>query len=150
KLSWSVGQAAAYETDDFEALSAMITLALKDPTPQRIEFAGSLSANALKRFHETWPSRLAELIHAEALTPESASRLIFGWPETDETMAFVESLGSEIDSYFWSHKRAFRVKPDDADLLKTVHKYVKAGRPGAALDAASDRLDELTAPVVLK
>lgn len=150
KLSWSVGQAAAYETDDFEALSAMITLALKDPTPQRIEFAGSLSANALKRFHETWPSRLAELIHAEALTPESASRLIFGWPETDETMAFAESLGSEIDSYFWSHKRAFRVKPDDADLLKTVHKYVKAGRPGAALDAASDRLDELTAPVVLK
>lgn len=149
RLAWSVGQAAAYELGDLNQVAELIQLALKDPTSQRIEFSGTLSAHARKLHPDAWPMRLSALIKTENLSPERASQLIYGWPETDATMAFVESLGPDVDKHFWTNKRAFRVRAGDANLVKTVQKYVEVGRPGAGLDAASDRLAELTTPVVL-
>lgn len=150
RLAGSVGQAASYEVDDLDVLASLITIALRAPTPERIEFAGSISASARKLFPDAWPARLAQLIKANGLTPERASQLIYAWPETDDNVDFVESLGTDIDDHFWANKRAFRIKTVDADLIRVVGKYAKAGRPGAALDAASDRLEELTTPLVLK
>lgn len=150
KLPWSVGQAAAYEINDLDVLAELIASALKEPTNERLEFAASISSIARQRFPDTWPNRLKALIAVEALVPEQAVRLIFPWPETDGTWDFVEGLGPDIDKVFWSTKRAFRIKPGDADLIRTVRKYIEVRRPGDALDAASDRLKELTTPVVLQ
>ncbi|AXE62817.1 hypothetical protein BBF93_00300 [Hyphomonas sp. CACIAM 19H1] len=150
KLPWSVGQAAAYEIDELDILAKLIALALREPTDSRVEFAGSVSSIARLRFPDAWPARLKALILEEAVPTEQGIRLIFPWPETDVTWDFVESLGLEFDRAFWKSKRAFRVQPGDADLIRTVRKYVEVGRPDAALDAASARLEELTAPIVLQ
>jgi len=150
KLPWSIGQAAAYEIDELDILAKLIALALREPTDSRVEFAGAVSSIARLRFPDAWPARLKALIVEEKFPPEQAIKLVFPWPESDATWDFVESLGPETDRAFWKTKRAFRLDPGAADLIRTARKYVEAGRPGAALDAASVRLAELTTPIVLQ
>jgi len=152
KLPWSVGQAATFEIDDLDKLASLIALAFADlaPEPASLDFAGSVSGTAHKRFGDAWTARVAKLIAETELTPEQVAHLIYPWPETDATWDFVASLGAEIEIRFWSTKRAYRLKRGDADLGRTIDNYVQAGRPGAALDAASDRLEELGAPRVME
>ncbi|WP_374471182.1 hypothetical protein [Phenylobacterium sp.] len=150
KLPWSVGQAAAYEIDDLDVLAQLLSVALRDPTTERVGFAASASSTARKRHPDAWAARLKKLIEDVTLSPERSAQLILSWPEADDTWDFVESLGPEVDRQFWTRKRAFRLDPGGADLFRTVRKYVEVGRPGAALDAAGGRLQELTPAIVLR
>jgi len=134
KLPAQVGYAFANGATP-DQVELLVTESIKK-SPEPDLFTIALSAGAEFRFKSTWRDIIERALENGKWNPRQVGALVLAFSDEAETWRFVESLGPEVDSFFWSHKSIRPIKGDADTLEYMAKKYLGHGRAVAALQSA--------------
>lgn len=115
-----------------------------------IALATALTADGIQRFGEEWVKRLRHLVDRHALEPEAISNLLMMTKDERSTWNLARSFGDAVEDFYWKKKHSFFVDGAIEDLVFATEKYLRSGRPMAAIRAAQRRLNDMPTELLLK
>ena len=114
------------------------------------EFSAIIVALAAKQFGEVWIKAFKDAANRHAWTFETVARLLLAMPDDQVTWKLVAAFGSDAEAAFWRLKHSYAISGPVEDLLFVISKYLSAGRPTAAIEAAFRRLPDVSSRQLLE
>jgi len=137
-----VGVAAVKCIDDAKEVLVLIEQSLGRSAPLDT-FARTLSGEASRKFQSEWPKLLFDASRTDRWNADQIASLLLGWQDTTATWDFAEAFGEQVDESFWLHKRPWWISGTPQELERAAQKYLKVGRPTAALEALYREIERL-------
>ena len=97
---------------------------------------------------EAFEQRFLTIARERGWSDAKMAVLLLAWPEVPATWHLVEMLGSGAKDIFWRRRRPRYFDGPRDQLFVLVNNFLTVGRPGAALEAAHGREDELDWPTI--
>ncbi|MDD1623119.1 MAG: hypothetical protein LUQ11_16725 [Methylococcaceae bacterium] len=134
---------------DFDSLANFFSLALR-AQPIIDVLTGLILAEGVSRFGSKWMNYVRDLMLAQEISPNRIAGLLSSLDETMATWKYVEDFGDNVRDAYWQAKHSYFIMGSVDELLAAVNNYLTYGRPVAALDASSRRMNDLPSPLLLR
>lgn len=144
-----VATTAGSVIDGIETVEAVVDATLTKGQPLDA-FAATLSAVAHNKFGEMWRDHIVRRFATGSWTSEQVVMMLLSWRDGRDTWAFVESLGSEVETTYWLRKPVWPIQADADDLQIAIEKYGQVGRSTAAIHAVYHAAPLLPPEVLLR
>lgn len=149
KIPRLIGLALPGLLPDVEAVATALVQATGQHGDGQDGFLTSLSGAASRRFERAWTAKLKTLATANAWAPSLTVCALLGLPDRQDTWDIVARFGSAVEQTYWREKQAFPLVGPPQDLDYAVQKYSEVARASAALEVASERLEDLSVERIL-
>jgi hypothetical protein len=114
------------------------------------EFSAALSAEAYRRFPETWGESFRACVVASHLPVERIVSLLQYWPDQRATWEFVASLGKNLEQVYWSKKQAWPIRGELSDLTYAAEHYLEVKRSVTAIQSLGEGTGTLPVDLVFR
>ncbi len=96
-----------------------------------------VSGLAFSKFGKDWVENIRELAEGGRFPKEVCIYCALGWPDDDDTFAFITSLGEDAERRYWDIRPAWTQARDARILAFIIDHLLEAGRVIGALNAAA-------------
>ncbi|KWT89818.1 hypothetical protein [Candidatus Magnetominusculus xianensis] len=103
-----------------------------------------LSSRAYEKYGEQWKNELSTYMNINNWNTEMKANAVLNWPDSLDTVSFIESLGSDVESLFWSKHNPLYQKDSSKLCSIVIEKLLKAGSYNEAIKSilyCSSQLD---------
>ncbi|MDI6709899.1 MAG: hypothetical protein QME76_04325 [Bacillota bacterium] len=117
-------------------------------TNQR-QFAQSLSSQAYKQYDKEWTGLILYQASQQGWSTEALVNAIQGYPDSLETFALVESLGSEVERRYWEVRHGWIYTDDSSAFRLVIERFLWVGRALDIIAQPPNRLSMLNSNEII-
>lgn len=111
--------------------------------------AGVVLFEGATRFGKEWLVAVKKLL-LNIVDCNRIARILMSLDESQMTWEYVATFGGEVRDHFWKNKHSYFINGSSDDLKVANQNYLIYSRPIAAIDASSNRLNDVSSDLLMQ